>query len=385
MVPIKATDFRELWKEPLATRIERLRPGTLRIGYFYEVPDSGSFRYRAYNMAQTLNSFSQTLSASYFFLSDLPLIEKFTDFLDVAVLVRFRFSGVLSRLIDQFRAANRPVLFDIDDLLFDVKHAPIVAATLDFGLDPGQVLDNWYSLATRLHHTLSLCDAAITTTETLAREIRTTQGLQATVIPNFLNLEQLRASESHADQNLNAKDTGFTIGYFSGSKSHARDFEIATRGIKEFLKLHPDARLVVAGILEIPEALHDCESQITRVPFMDYVTLQTAVARVDVNIAPLQENLFTDSKSELKFFEAGIVQTPTIASPTEVYRRVIDDGVNGFLSSAADWLDTLEGVRELPLAKRHAIAVAARTAALTSYTGEAHLTAIEQTLSKVAT
>jgi len=108
------------------------------------------------------------------------------------------------------------------------------------------------------------------------------------------------------------------------------------------------------------------------------------VSLVDVNIAPLQENIFTDSKSELKFFEAGIVQTPTIASPTAVYRRVIDDGVNGFLSSATEWLSTLEQVCDLPATKRHTIATAAHTAALASYTGAAQLTAIEQTISGVA-
>ena len=379
MGPTHSTDFREPWKQPLATRLRHLKPGTIRVGYFYEVPDSGSFRYRAYNMAQTLNTYSQTHSASYFFLSDLPLVEKFTDYLDVIVLVRFRFSGILGRLIDQFRAASKPVLFDIDDLLFDVEHAPIVAATLNFGLEPGLVLDNWYALATRLGHTLSVCDAAVTTTPTLAKEIEATHGVPATVIPNFLNLEQLEASASLADKNSNALDTRFTIGYFSGSKSHAKDFEVATPGIMQFLKAHPDATLVVAGILDIPEALQDCEAQITRLPFMDYVSLQTAVSQVDVNIVPLQENIFTDCKSELKFFEAGIVQTLTIASPTEVFNRVINDGVTGFLSSAPEWLSTLERVHELPSTKRHTIATAARTAAHASYTGAAQLSAIEQT------
>ena len=384
MGPMQVTDFQELWKQPLVSRLQHLRPGTVRIGYFYEVLDSGSFRYRAHNMAQTLNRYSQTHSASCFFLSDLPLVEKFTDYLDVIVLVRFRFSGVVGRLIDQFRAANKPVLFDIDDLLFDVEHAPIVAASLDFGLEPGLVLDNWYALVSRLHNTLSLCDAAITATHTLAEEIQAKQGLPSTVIPNFLNLEQLEASGSLADHHSNARVPGFTIGYFSGSKSHARDFEIATQGIAQFLMGHPDARLVVAGFLKIPEVLQDYESQITRLPLMDYVSLQVAVSLVDVNIAPLQENIFTDSKSELKFFEAGIVQTPTIASPTAVYRRVIDDGVNGFLSSATEWLSTLEQVCDLPATKRHTIAKAAHTTALASYTGAAQLTAIEQTISRVA-
>ena len=339
--------FREPWLEPLAKRMSKLKPNTIRVGYFYEVPDSGSFRYRAYNMAQTLNTHSKTHSASYFFLSDIPLVENFSDHLDVLVLVRFRFSGILGRLIDKFRASQKPVYFDIDDLLFDAEHAPLVAATLNFGIEPGLVLDNWYALAARLGHTLALCDAAITTTPTLAREIESKKGIPATTIPNFLNVEQLEASASLSARPWPDSSEQFRIGYFSGSKSHAKDFDIAVPGISDFLRKNPQATLVVAGILDIPGQLADLHNQIERLPFMDYVSLQTAISQVDVNIVPLQENLFTDSKSELKFFEAGIVRTVTLASPTDIFRRVIENGINGFLSPADSWFDLLEAVNRM--------------------------------------
>lgn len=382
MVVMPSSGFREPWLEPLATRLQKLKPNTIRVGYFYEVPDSGSFRYRAYNMAQALNTYSKTHSASYFYLSDLPLIERFTDHLDVIVLVRFRHSGVLGRLIDQFRAANKPVLFDIDDLLFSVDHASIVAATLNFGIEPGLVLDNWYALTTRLGHTLSLCDAAIATTPTLAQEISKHRGIPATVIPNFLNLEQLEASEIIRTKKQLSSQKPFRIGYFSGSKSHAKDFEVATTGIVSFLKSHPDATLVVAGILEIPNQLAPVSDQIDRLPFMDYLKLQDAVSQVDVNIVPLQENVFTDSKSELKFFEAAIVETPTIASPTEVFARVIKDGTNGFLSPAVAWLDTLERVHGLSDNHLQSLKEAARKAAQKTYTSKNMVTTIESVVMK---
>ena len=334
-------------------------------------------------MAQTLNAYSTTHSASYFFLSDIPLVENFTEHLDVLVLVRFRFSGILGRLIDEFRASQKPVYFDIDDLLFDAEHAPLVAATLNFGIEPGLVLDNWYALASRLGHTLALCDAAITTTPTLAREIECKKGIPATTIPNFLNVEQLEASASLSGRRWPDSNEQFRIGYFSGSKSHAKDFEIAVPGISDFLRKNPQATLVVAGILDIPGQLADLHNQIERLPFMDYVSLQTAISQVDVNIVPLQENLFTDSKSELKFFEAGIVHTITIASPTEVFGRVIENGVNGFLSPASEWVTTLDLVRQLRTRNHEAIARRAAQVASTEYEGAAQLSTIESTLSKV--
>jgi glycosyltransferase involved in cell wall biosynthesis len=57
---------------------------------------------------------------------------------------------------------------------------------------------------------------------------------------------------------------------------------------------------------------------------------------------PLQSNVFSNSKSELKYFEAAIVETPTLATPTYSFRLAIEDGVNGYLVDAYDWEDRIE-------------------------------------------
>jgi glycosyltransferase involved in cell wall biosynthesis len=107
------------------------------------------------------------------------------------------------------------------------------------------------------------------------------------------------------------------------------------------------------------------------------------VHSVDVNIVPLQHNQFTDSKSELKFFEASAVDTITIASPTEVFSRVISDGVTGFLSSADQWGEVLNEVQNLAKVRKNSVAKAARQYALDTYTGAAQRQSIEKTLSRV--
>ena len=379
--PKDVGSYIEAWKHPLATRLTRLQQGTTRVGYFYEVPDTGTFRYRAYNMAQTLNTHSEKYSASYFFLSDLPLVESFADYIDVFVLVRFRFGGGIGRLIDQAHARGKTVLFDIDDLIFDWSHTSTIASTLNFGLEPGLVLDNWYALSTRLGHALRLCDGAITTTPTLQHRVTATAGIDAAVIPNFLNAEQLEVSAALRNGRPPATPT-FTVGYFSGSKSHARDFAVASDALARFLAQHSHARLVVAGILDMPAVLDDLQSQITRLPFMDYLSLQARVAEVDLNIVPLQENPFTDGKSELKYFEAAAVSTITLASPTEVYSRVITHGHNGFLASADGWLSALEMVASLEDTERTAIAKHALEDTLGTYTPEAQIQHLETTLER---
>jgi hypothetical protein len=47
-------------------------------------------------------------------------------------------------------------------------------------------------------------------------------------------------------------------------------------------------------------------------------------------------NEFTDSKSPLKFFEAGVLGVPTVASATETFRDAINDGCDGFLATSVE-------------------------------------------------
>ena len=81
----------------------------------------------------------------------------------------------------------------------------------------------------------------------------------------------------------------------------------------------------------------------------------------------LQDNAFTNCKSELKYFEAAVVDTVTVATPTYTFSRVLRHGENGFLARAHDWYDVLleilDRVDDLP----H-IADVAATDALARYT-----------------
>ena len=47
--------------------------------------------------------------------------------------------------------------------------------------------------------------------------------------------------------------------------------------------------------------------------------LPAEIARVDINIIPLVINIFTEAKSDLKYFEAALVEVPS--------RRIADHGL----------------------------------------------------------
>ena len=81
---------------------------------------------------------------------------------------------------------------------------------------------------------------------------------------------------------------------------------------------------------------------------------------------PLQYNIFTHCKSELKYFDAAVVGTVSVASPTVSYRASIEHGHNGYLAKSHQWLTVLRQA----LAERdryHAVAAQARAHARERY------------------
>ena len=66
------------------------------------------------------------------------------------------------------------------------------------------------------------------------------------------------------------------------------------------------------------------------------------VYKMDINIAPLQINVFNNSKSELKIFEAALLKIPSVVSGTEPYSKTIQNGHNGFVANeTGEWVDCL--------------------------------------------
>jgi glycosyltransferase involved in cell wall biosynthesis len=78
-------------------------------------------------------------------------------------------------------------------------------------------------------------------------------------------------------------------------------------------------------------------ARITRFDYQHYLAMQVLMGRCDVCLVPLVQSEFTDCKSEIKYVEASFVGTPVVASPTKIYRQLIEDGVDGFLARTGEW------------------------------------------------
>ena len=364
-----------LWNLSLATRLSLLRKDTYRVAYLAPKPDLGTFRYRAFNPTEALKS-SRTHSASYFFYSDLALLDDLSAWADALVLVRAPHDQRVDSIYRQFRNAGKKVYFDIDDLVFDSRYATLVASSLGDELQEHD-LNQWSAFISNTGLALSRADEIVTTNDFLAARIRDFVDLPVHVVPNTFNSYQRASSEALPVRTPWPR--GLSLGYFSGSHSHLLDFGVVASALVAFLSRSPHSHLTVVGHLALPAELEAFTERITRLPFMDFLELQQAIRGVDLNIVPLQSSDFTSGKSELKYFEAGLVSTPTLASRTPVFEAAISEGETGFLADSGTWLNRLHEIEGLSPELRQAVGEAARVDAYKRYSPESlveHVTAV---------
>lgn len=332
--------YRDPWVVPFEKRFYDLCTGSRHVAYFYEHPDTSTFRYREYNMIQVLRTLGSDCGASFFVNDDQAHWNRVIDIADVIVICRTRYSMQVNYLITRARLQGKRVLFDVDDLVFDLKYTDMVMRTLDQNLERSEVYDYWFSYFGRLGATLRMCDGAITTNHYLARLINEFAGVPVSVVPNFLDEEQLDISDRIFDQKVSSgflRNGNIDIGYFSGSPTHNHDFALVAKALASIMREDMRARLLVVGFLDTKGELGEFHDRISVYPLHDFINLQRLMSLVEINIVPLVSNTFTNCKSELKYFEAAAVGTLTIASPVHTYADAIQHGRNGYLAGDAEW------------------------------------------------
>ena len=354
-LPAPGPAGRAITEEPLSRRLARLTSRRRRVAWLYESPDTSTFRYRVQNMIEgLLADEALDVSATWFSAQELSALESVLPKIDVLVLARYRYSAELHRVVLRARNLGTRILFDCDDLVFDTRYAALVADTLAQDLRSTAIWDFWFAYMGRLNATARLCDAGIATNPFLAARLHEAlEGKPVHVVPNFLNREQQaysRALINAKRANRWARTGDVTLGYFSGSPSHNKDFAVAAPAIARLMDRRSDVRLRIAGYLDAIGPVGKHSQRVELLPLMGYVELQRAIAEVEINIAPLQENTFTHCKSELKYFEAAAVGSWTIATPTSAFRTAIHpDGSTGRLACAYEWDEALEEAVELAL------------------------------------
>ncbi|HVE47718.1 MAG TPA: glycosyltransferase family 4 protein, partial [Acidimicrobiales bacterium] len=134
------------------------------------------------------------------------------------------------------------------------------------------------------------------------------------------------------------------------------------------LQARPEVELWLGGLVAPTAALDPVADRLRRLPFVEWTALPELLRDVDVNLAPLAPgSRFNEAKSAIKWLEAALTATPTIASPTEAFGEAIETGRNGFLAGTADeWAAALRSLCFDP-AQRARLGHRARRDALLSW------------------
>jgi glycosyltransferase involved in cell wall biosynthesis len=317
-----------------------LSPRIFRVMFISGDPASPSHRYRVLNYIEYLKT--QGLEAAWIpvsgILSNLKLILTY----DVIVLWRVAWTDEIAQLVGACRKTGLPIVFDVDDYVFEPSIAkPEIIDGIRF-LRKDQ-LEPYYRGIEGYRKTLLEADFCTLTTNFLAERCREL-GKPAMVLRNGLSHELINISEQ-ALKMCNRKTDVVCIGYTSGTKTHQKDFRVALEALCRVLSDYPMARLTVVGDLDLKEfpELKSYKKQITYRPKVHWTRLPHEIAQFDINIAPLEAgNPFCEAKSELKYFEAALLKVPTVASPTDAFKYAIINGENGFLASTKEeWYDAL--------------------------------------------
>lgn len=196
---------------------------------------------------------------------------------------------------------------------------------------------------------IAMCDAVTVTTDDLAKRIKEICGnpeLDVRVVANMLGADDLlnvEAVKKHAPKVAKLKPR---IGW-GGGIGHAGDMALLN---KAFVELKDEVEWVFIGMNpEMPEGT-SCKFAGATAP-QEYLK-SLAALDLDLMIAPLEENLFNNCKSNLRLVEAGACSYPVIASPVGPYKTG-NPPVWAYADTPEAWIEAIRGFFSKSLKERN--------------------------------
>jgi glycosyltransferase involved in cell wall biosynthesis len=325
------------------------------IGYWEGEPK----RYRVFNIAEGLRAAGYAVHIMPF--ARLADIVRYRWRAAALVLFRAEYDRLagIAETLSYARRAGMRIVYDIDDLVFDETIADRIDGLTAMGWHQRR---DFVAALARRRRLLLACDLVTAATAPLARAAAVL-GRPSAVIPNSLNGQQLLAADEMPCRQR-AADVPLRIGYFSGTRTHQRDFAVCESALLKVMARHQGIVFRLVGHLDLGPQWNVFADRVERIGIVPPEELLRRIAETDINLAPLEiGNPFCEAKSELKFFEAAVVGVPTVAAATEPFVAAIEHGVNGFVvSDPTGWRDALEALLAGE-ARRTAIGVAAQARA----------------------
>lgn len=245
--------------------------------------------------------------------SDVSVLQSCVDKSGIALLYAYQ------------QEQGKKIVVDVDDCL-EINED-----------NPHKVEHEKYDAFETIKATLKIADMVTTTTPYLKKYLDQFNK-NVVVLPNYMDLEYWDGPV------LKNESNEIRIGYV-GSMTHYQDLKLIRQSLLDIMLEHPEVKLILVGDLRYRELFEGFNVEVhLGVPFENYANKLRGL-RLDIGIAPLQENVFNTYKSPIKAMEYGICEVPVIATRTKFYKDFVDDNTNGYLAYRyIDWWAPLESL-----------------------------------------
>jgi O-antigen biosynthesis protein len=231
-------------------------------------------------------------------------------------------------LHEEAKRLGLTTFFDIDDLVFDLEE---YAHNKNIKSLPASERQSLLAGGELYRDMLSLTDHAIASTKVIAQYMRKYNKGQIFLVENALDTPILTLAQEPASRS--AQRDSITIGYGSGTRTHDADFAVATPALLHILERYPQVHLTIYGPLTLDTQFERFKSRVLRVAFLNAEDYYRSLARLDINLAPLEFSIFNDAKSNIKFIEASVFGVASVCTPAAEFRSIIQHGHNGMLAN----------------------------------------------------
>lgn len=135
--------------------------------------------------------------------------------------------------------------------------------------------------------------------------------------------------------------------YLSGTATHKKDYSIVHGVLIKLAQKYPEQfNLTFLG--NVQQNVFPLElfvGVVKVIPRVDFSEMLEIISVNDIALVPLEDTIFNNGKSNIKFVECGSQGVPVIASPVDEFNASINHSKNGWTCySQKEWFDLLEAI-----------------------------------------
>jgi len=302
-----------------------IRPGDM---LFITAGVGDSALFRAHNQAEELRAHGFRASVT---MQDNPFLTSLAKKFKVFVFHRTLYTPSIAKIIEKIKKQKREIIFDTDDLVFEANYVQQTDHYKNMSYFEKKQYATGVGAEILKDPYVKVCT---TSTHFIASKLAE-YGKKVFVVTNKLSNAWLFIADELLKKYGKEKRTRskIRIGYFSGTIGHNKDFTTISDALIEVLEKYHAVEIFLAGPLKLEGKFDKYAQRIIRSPYVSREKHFENIFHCDIILAPLEiGDEFSEGKSELKFFEAGLLEVPIVAVRNQTFSSAIRDGENGFLA-----------------------------------------------------